>query len=301
MRVRMRGPPHPAAGRSGRAGVMRRSPAGRPRRGVAPDRRRTKGRACAARLTNTTPPSAPRQMQQPENLANFRATVTIPQGFPLAQSRYAGGPGGFLVLCPRVKRPPKLDLDVYPYLSARHRRPDLGGQLHVPGITFGEPFLNDIAVMHYVNAVNDLTNDRQVMRARPVCKLISSMLPFQSAPTYPASEPCSPPRWSFARPGPHKSHGVAAPYFEPGFQDAVRLSGHLVHHLQTPWAARSRAGRSLSLRRRAGGSAVVVGAAAQHRPGDPGELRRQRHDDDVGMRARRSGRAARPRAASRCG
>ena len=24
--------------------------------------------------------------------------------------------------------------------------------------------------------------------ARPVCKLISSMLPFQSAPTYPASE-----------------------------------------------------------------------------------------------------------------
>ena len=36
----------------------------------------------------------------------------------------------------------------------------------------GEPFLNDIAVMHYVNAVNDLTNDRQVMRARPVCKLI---------------------------------------------------------------------------------------------------------------------------------
>ena len=95
MRVRMRGPPHPAAGRSGRAGVMRRSPAGRPRRGVAPDRRRTKGRACAARLTNTTPPSAPRQMQQPENLANFRATVTIPQGFPLVQSRYAGGPGGF--------------------------------------------------------------------------------------------------------------------------------------------------------------------------------------------------------------
>ena len=41
------------------------------------------------------PTLRPRQMQQPENLANFRATVTIPQGFPLVQSRYAGGPGGF--------------------------------------------------------------------------------------------------------------------------------------------------------------------------------------------------------------
>jgi hypothetical protein len=57
--------------------------------------------------------------------------------------------------------------------------------------------------------------------ARPVCKLISSMLPFKSAPTYPASEHRSPPRWSFARPGPHKTRGVGAPYFEPGSQDAV--------------------------------------------------------------------------------
>ena len=54
-----------------------------------------------------------------------------------------------------------------------------------------------------------------------------SILPFQSAPTYPASEPCSPPRWSSARPGPHKTPGVSAPFFEPGFQVAVQLSGHL--------------------------------------------------------------------------
>jgi Winged helix-turn helix len=57
--------------------------------------------------------------------------------------------------------------------------------------------------------------------ARPVCKLISSILPFQSAPTYPASEPCSPPRWSSARPGPHKVLGVSAPFFESGFRVAV--------------------------------------------------------------------------------
>jgi transposase len=63
--------------------------------------------------------------------------------------------------------------------------------------------------------------------ARPVCKLISSILPFQSAPTYPASEPCSPPRWSCARPGPHKTPSVRAPFFEPGLQVAVQLSGHL--------------------------------------------------------------------------
>jgi transposase len=48
-----------------------------------------------------------------------------------------------------------------------------------------------------------------------------SMLPFQSAPTYPASEHRSPPRWSFARPGPHKPRGVVAPYFKPGFRSAV--------------------------------------------------------------------------------
>ncbi len=54
-----------------------------------------------------------------------------------------------------------------------------------------------------------------------------SSLPFQSAPTYPASEPCSPPRWSFARPGPHKTPSASAPFFEPGFRVAVQLSGHL--------------------------------------------------------------------------
>lgn len=43
---------------------------------------------------------------------------------------------------------------------------------------------------------------------------------------------CSPPRWSFARPGPHKARGVEAPNFEPGFRNAVRLSGHLRPHLQ---------------------------------------------------------------------
>jgi transposase len=63
--------------------------------------------------------------------------------------------------------------------------------------------------------------------ARPVCKLILSSLPFQSAPTYPASELRSPPRWSSARPGPHKVRGVSAPFFESGFRVAVQLSGHL--------------------------------------------------------------------------
>jgi hypothetical protein len=42
------------------------------------------------------------------------------------------------------------------------------------------------------------------------------------------------PRWRSARPGPNKSPGVDAPFFEPGFQDAGRLSGHLAfHHPQT--------------------------------------------------------------------
>jgi hypothetical protein len=29
-------------------------------------------------------------------------------------------------------------------------------------------------------------------------------------------EPCSQPRWRSARPGPHKSFGIEAPFFEPG-------------------------------------------------------------------------------------
>ena len=39
-----------------------------------------------------------------------------------------------LVLCHVEKRPPKLDLDVYPYLPRATSRPDLGGELHVPGL-----------------------------------------------------------------------------------------------------------------------------------------------------------------------
>ena len=59
------------------------------------------------------------------------------------------------------------------------------------------------------HARNELAiDDFKKRMARPVCKLISSMLPFQSAPTYPASEPSSLPRWSSARPGPHKTPGV---------------------------------------------------------------------------------------------
>ena len=74
-----------------------------------------------------------------------------------------------------------------------------------------------------------------------------SILPFQSAPTYPASEPCSPPRWSSARPGPHKTPGVSAPFFEPGFRVAV-CQAISIHHLQTPGPCDVSRGRSFSTR-----------------------------------------------------
>lgn len=39
-----------------------------------------------------------------------------------------------LVLCQVEKRPPRLDLDVYPYLPAGKCRDDLGRQLHGPDV-----------------------------------------------------------------------------------------------------------------------------------------------------------------------
>ena len=39
-----------------------------------------------------------------------------------------------LVLCQVERRPPKLDLDVYPYLPRAPCRDHLGGQLHVPAV-----------------------------------------------------------------------------------------------------------------------------------------------------------------------
>ena len=55
-------------------------------------------------------------MQQPENLANFRADGNHTTGLSPCAKPLCRGPGGFLVLCRVEKRPPKLDLDVYPYL-----------------------------------------------------------------------------------------------------------------------------------------------------------------------------------------
>jgi transposase len=63
----------------------------------------------------------------------------------------------------------------------------------------------------------------------------------QSTPTYPASETRSQPRWRAARPGPHKSTGVRAPFFSPGFRNAGRLSGHLACTARRPQSA-ARAG-----------------------------------------------------------
>ena len=57
---------------------------------------------------------------------------------------------------------------------------------------------------------------------------LSRLAADQSASTYPASEDSSRPRWRYARSGPHKNSRRRAPFFKPGFRNAVRLLGHLV-------------------------------------------------------------------------
>ena len=59
-----------------------------------------------------------------------------------------------LVLCQVEKRPPKLDLDVYPYLPRATVATDLGGQLHVPGV--GECGMTDapeILLAHHLKTL----------------------------------------------------------------------------------------------------------------------------------------------------
>jgi len=60
--------------------------------------------------------------------------------------------------------------------------------------------------------------------ARPVCKRCWNVAD-QSTPTYPVSG--TSPRWRSARPDPHNSDGVEAPFPPPGFQNVDRLLGHL--------------------------------------------------------------------------
>jgi len=92
------------------------------------------------------------------------------------------------------------------------------------------------------------------------------------------------PRWRSARPGSHKRHGIAAPFFEPGCQGAGRPQAIFMSFPQTSWVA--------AVRRRAaadglsGDSAVVQGKVPlprQHRPGDPRQLVGERYDSDIAV------------------
>jgi DDE_Tnp_1-associated len=115
-----------------------------------------------------------------------------------------------------------------------------------------------------------------------------SVRPWQSAPTYPASERCSRPRWRSARPGPHKTTGVEAPFFGPGFRPAGRLLGHLdpppadISGRARPFRARGRSPWSCPC----AGGRVEAPAGAQHRPGDPRQLVGQGDHHGVDVRAR---------------
>jgi hypothetical protein len=60
----------------------------------------------------------------------------------------------------------------------------------------------------------------------PRCKWFLRVRHDRSASTYPASDQARP-RWRYARSGPHKTSRRRPPFFKPGFQNAVRLSGHL--------------------------------------------------------------------------
>ena len=84
--------------------------------------------------------------------------------------------------------------------------------------------------------------------ARPVCKRNLEWSLKVCANVSGLTGACPRPRWRSARPGPHKSFGIEAPFFEPGCQGAGRPSGHLhVSFPQTSWAAQLRAARPIRL------------------------------------------------------
>ena len=92
----------------------------------------------------------------------------------------------------------------------------------------------------------------QKRMARPVCKLISSMLPFSLRQRIRHRSVAPRPDGASRVPVLTKLPASVAPYFEPGFQDAVRLSGHLGHHLQIfgPCALAPAVSEAQALRRR---------------------------------------------------
>ena len=72
--------------------------------------------------------------------------------------------------------------------------------------------------------------------ARPVCKLISSILPFQSAPTYPASELAPRPDGAPRDPVLIKFAASRRHFLKQGFGSPFNCQAISIHHLQTPWA-----------------------------------------------------------------
>ena len=130
--------------------------------------------------------------------------------------------------------------------------------------------------------------EREILKTYgpPRLQVIFAMWSGQSATTYPVSGQRPWPRWRSARPGPHKTPGVKAPFFKPGFQNTGRLSGHLAStsRKQHRLSRFANAPPISSSRRRGAGIEGLF--APQHGPSDACELVCQCDDDGVLVRPR---------------